>query len=101
MRRPPRTTLFPSATLFRSAGPAAVDGPAAGGAAVGRRAGRGDGDRRHHRRAVAQGVLSAASVPGIEAVVLTWDGEDWKSTRLNSSHANISNAVLCLKNKKN
>src|SRR5215203_2239244 len=65
IRRPPRSTLFPYTTLFRSAWP-----PAPGDAG-----GRGD-----------RGNL--ASRP------------DLKSTRLNSSHANISYAVFCLKKKK-
>src|SRR3712207_7591487 len=92
IRRPPRSTLFPYTTLFRSdvedpfrrharlllrALPAAQD---ASGAAGGLR-------RRPLRlRAALEGA--GAGVPA-----------DRKSTRLNSSHANISYAVFCLKKK--
>src|SRR5438445_2237869 len=66
IRRPPRSTLFPYTTLFRSRAAEAQE----------RRACRlGAGDR-------------------------TADHPDRKSTRLNSSHANISYAVFCLKKKK-
>src|SRR3712207_8323523 len=91
IRRPPRSTLFPYTTLFRSAAPqdqrlvvrVAVAGRAGVVADAGDR--RGCGRRqvdRHHE--------------GGRRV-------DRKSTRLNSSHANISYAVFCLKkkNKKN
>src|SRR5258707_6066466 len=99
IRRPPRSTLFPYTTLFRSSAgqlPAVHPGP--GGA--GRRGamaahlrllafGGGLGPRRHAERA--------------EHVCLQADAgqmaEDRKSTRLNSSHANISYAVFCLKKK--
>src|SRR3712207_7769623 len=98
IRRPPRSTLFPYTTLFRSdlherlpaltrvldleAGPAAIP------------------------REV---VLQAAAVAGRRAVaherprhvVPGAAAEDRKSTRLNSSHANISYAVFCLKKKTN
>src|SRR2546422_5254648 len=77
IRRPPRSTLFPYTTLFRSRLPRVHRGPAG---ARGRRpppgVGRGrDGDG--HR-----------------------NGVDRKSTRLNSSHGYISYAVFCLKKKK-
>src|SRR3712207_9327234 len=75
IRRPPRSTLFPYTTLFRSGGDAALR---RGRRAV-PRAGR-DRDLRRH---------------------LVLGREDRKSTRLNSSHANISYAVFCLKKKKN
>src|SRR5690349_22920420 len=78
IRRPPRSTLFPYTTLFRSgrtragfhrrAAPAGRAGPARRRPAVRR--------RRQHR------------------------GLDRKSTRLNSSHVEISYAVFCLKKKK-
>src|SRR3712207_8024552 len=87
IRRPPRSTLFPYTTLFRSrrrdrdlhrgAGRAAGGGARAGDGARRRRA---RGARRRPAR-----VLVAAG--------------DRKSTRLNSSHANISYAVFCLKKK--
>src|SRR3712207_7169465 len=80
IRRPPRSTLFPYTTLFRSP----VRRPAAA---------RGDRARAGH--AAQAHALRRADVgagPG--------DDPDRKSTRLNSSHANISYAVFCLKKKK-
>src|SRR5438270_10538678 len=70
IRRPPRSTLFPYTTLFRSVSPA--DREAARSAR-----GRGGLDRR--------GAVTRV---------------DRKSTRLNSSHSQISYAVFCLKKKK-
>src|SRR2546430_10121264 len=72
IRRPPRSTLFPYTTLFRSLGvELAGSGQRAEGAAA--------------------GELQA---------VLPRDERDRKSTRLNSSHSQISYAVFCLKKKK-
>src|SRR2546430_11796793 len=68
IRRPPRSTLFPYTTLFRSAK-------------------RG---RSETNTAYAQGGIAAVFGPQ----------EDRKSTRLNSSHSQISYAVFCLKKKK-
>src|SRR3712207_7526707 len=89
IRRPPRSTLFPYTTLFRSSSTQhCVDPqlPSALGLSDGRRGiARPGGVPRHHAtRAGAQPLL-----------------RDRKSTRLNSSHANISYAVFCLKKKKN
>src|SRR2546422_1367540 len=88
IRRPPRSTLFPYTTLFRSlgAGPwtAELEGQT-GGAASGVRQPAAD-SRRARKRAV-------ATARGIS-------GTDRKSTRLNSSHGYISYAVFCLKKKK-
>src|SRR3712207_7786820 len=81
IRRPPRSTLFPYTTLFRSgARPGACEGRGRAGPSRSPRSARGhaEGSRRRDR-----GV-----------------GVDRKSTRLNSSHANISYAVFCLKKKK-
>src|SRR5690242_20951272 len=92
IRRPPRSTLFPYTTLFRSTVGATVCGgvggtgdgggggkvDAVGGGATGVGAGSGGGD--------AAGADDAAG--------------DRKSTRLNSSHMSISYAVFCLKKKK-
>src|SRR3712207_8158668 len=79
IRRPPRSTLFPYTTLFRSA----LEGR---GVAWQRRLlGR---DPAAERALVVLGQLGALWVP-----------TDRKSTRLNSSHANISYAVFCLKKK--
>src|SRR3712207_8156506 len=76
IRRPPRSTLFPYTTLFRSA---------AGHLLV---------------RLVAPGGRPAGPAPGGGVDRRDPDGRDRKSTRLNSSHANISYAVFCLKKKK-
>src|SRR3712207_7979658 len=85
IRRPPRSTLFPYTTLFRS-GEVGAD--------------------------VEQVVLDPGQHPGdvlvepadgqrvAEVAVQLVDVGDRKSTRLNSSHANISYAVFCLKKKK-
>src|SRR2546427_7858720 len=78
IRRPPRSTLFPYTTLFRS--PALPAHTALGCLC------RCDGGGR-------------AAGPGVAAVVM-FAGPDRKSTRLNSSHSQISYAVFCLKKKK-
>src|SRR2546430_6974143 len=70
IRRPPRSTLFPYTTLFRSC----------------RR-------RRGPRRGCTRGTRPGVRVPRVQP--------DRKSTRLNSSHSQISYAVFCLKKKKN
>src|SRR3712207_6964660 len=94
IRRPPRSTLFPYTTLFRSAG-AGMESAArevAGDVLVGcRRQVLGDPDEADdtHGNGCRGGGLTA-----VEGSV------DRKSTRLNSSHANISYAVFCLKKKK-
>src|SRR2546430_17719931 len=76
IRRPPRSTLFPYTTLFRS------DGPYAGGIfSVERIA------EEHHAVQIGRTGKSVA--------------KDRKSTRLNSSHSQISYAVFCLKKKNN
>src|SRR3712207_7460973 len=84
IRRPPRSTLFPYTTLFRSA----VDGDAQAGRVALEAAGFGV---RFHFAADDE---TADSGERREA-----DAGDRKSTRLNSSHANISYAVFCLKKK--
>src|SRR3712207_7071897 len=84
IRRPPRSTLFPYTTLFRSPGPARAVEPDDVGARVG--------------QALA-GLLGARPLAHRPRRV-DRQGEDRKSTRLNSSHANISYAVFCLKKKK-
>src|SRR3712207_7428257 len=96
IRRPPRSTLFPYTTLFRSehrARPRRGDrDQGARGAAL-----RADRDRVGAGRAVGDGerqALRPASPAGLSS------SADRKSTRLNSSHANISYAVFCLKKKK-
>src|SRR5438445_10754470 len=66
IRRPPRSTLFPYTTLFRST----------------------------------WCPLCKALEPSLKAAHVKYGDKDRKSTRLNSSHANISYAVFCLKKKK-
>src|SRR2546429_4172191 len=89
IRRPPRSTLFPYTTLFRSQHD--------------RRAFSNPAQRATHLR------LFFAWLPKIlqDAPGIRWDelpsqamGQDRKSTRLNSSHGYISYAVFCLKKKK-
>src|SRR3712207_7131369 len=101
IRRPPRSTLFPYTTLFRSrrdpqrrargAVPAALHdaGAAAGEGGMNRWQLVWHGVTYYWRThlAVVLGVATAVAVLG---------GADRKSTRLNSSHANISYAVFCL-----
>src|SRR5947199_8132260 len=87
IRRPPRSTLFPYTTLFRSAVRKAHPRRLPGGAELGdhpAQAGALPGSVRRVRSG-AHGVLRP---------------EDRKSTRLNSSHLGISYAVFCLKKKK-
>src|SRR3712207_8562715 len=80
IRRPPRSTLFPYTTLFRS-----VLGALAWLAVL---------------AAVCVRVLAAGRSPQAMALPARYPAVDRKSTRLNSSHANISYAVFCLKKKK-
>src|SRR5256885_3906831 len=84
IRRPPRSTLFPYTTLFRS-----------------------DDSRHRHARIVSVPRLGGPGLqhPGLDghvaaARIAVPDCEDRKSTRLNSSHLVISYAVFCLKKKK-
>src|SRR3712207_8535894 len=94
IRRPPRSTLFPYTTLFRSRGRRAVRRARRAGAE------RDLGAARARHRAGRGGLGPHArgrpevDLPGREV------RRDRKSTRLNSSHANISYAVFCLKKKK-
>src|SRR3712207_8177042 len=84
IRRPPRSTLFPYTTLFRSS--------------------RAGGDGRERLGPVLEPEELRPELPGRRQLHLPRPlhrrrGEDRKSTRLNSSHANISYAVFCLKKK--
>src|SRR3712207_7647330 len=94
IRRPPRSTLFPYTTLFRSL--------------------KGNVHRKligrlnlealaQVDRARAEGEIRAllSELLAGEATPLSMSERDRKSTRLNSRHANISYAVFCLKKKKN
>src|SRR3712207_7588707 len=94
IRRPPRSTLFPYTTLFRSLYFYAV------GYLSGRRTGR---VGRGSWAGAASGLAFGVAVCAHMLVVAFTEGvsqTDRKSTRLNSSHANISYAVFCLKKKK-
>src|SRR3712207_8905524 len=91
MRRPPRSTLLPYTTLFRSYRVRLGD---AGELAAGLPHLLGFRPRESL-------VLVSLAGPNGARVGLTVRAEDRKSTRLNSSHANISYAVFCLKKKKN
>src|SRR3712207_8495405 len=93
IRRPPRSTLFPYTTLFRSVPASEVTKATEIVDQVGREMAQ---DQTWAGR-----VLEPPRVDRVEA--LTGAGatlKDRKSTRLNSSHANISYAVFCLKKKK-
>src|SRR3712207_8263347 len=94
IRRPPRSTLFPYTTLFRSLGGTRVSSLLLS---------RVIGQPLLCDVATARAVL--AFLGGSDGIVsLIDEGHeigDRKSTRLNSSHANISYAVFCLKKKKN
>src|SRR5258707_8617360 len=79
IRRPPRSTLFPYTTLFRSAQ-------------------RSFGEWISHT--ISGNYHSCAVIKGEKAPDIANLHSDRKSTRLNSSHANISYAVFCLKKKK-
>src|SRR3712207_8039461 len=91
IRRPPRSTLFPYTTLFRSGPYFFYTYPGMGEALWSVRPNfqTGAGDPNATLR---------ADLPDVDADAA--QGLDRKSTRLNSSHANISYAVFCLKNKK-
>src|SRR3712207_7935812 len=98
IRRPPRSTLFPYTTLFRSirARLANTAFPLEYHAEVFERTAAGEIGLG---RIVAFGIGAAiAAFLLLQAAFRSW--RDRKSTRLNSSHANISYAVFCLKKKK-
>src|SRR5689334_23703565 len=85
--RPPRSTLFPYTTLFRSFQPC-------------RAKGRGRGTARRLHQAVRRvGQPQICAWWGQRRVKRKAAREDRKSTRLNSSHSSISYAVFCLKKK--
>src|SRR3712207_8359902 len=101
LRRPPRSTLVPYTTLFRSANPQLAREPL-GRQLVARPRAHGDGraavERGHeHVGAVVACGLRPKQVDHRTEILVERDlhGQDRKSTRLNSSHANISYAVFC------
>src|SRR5689334_23764843 len=83
IRRPPRSTLFPYTTLFRSHG------------------GQGVEHRGVVQRVMGLDVAQLAHVRRRRLAGVQDETQDRKSTRLNSSHSSISYAVFCLKKKKN
>src|SRR3712207_7858444 len=87
IRRPPRSTLFPYTTLFRSR----------------QLTGRGEGGLVQTAGAELQPQVRGRDLVERRQPPVGADraAQDRKSTRLNSSHANISYAVFCLKKKKN
>src|SRR3712207_7345889 len=89
IRRPPRSTLFPYTTLFRSGRSARRNALPQGAV----------GDHLGHRLAAVE--LDDGRGVGRGHEVGQAQAGDRKSTRLNSSHANISYAVFCLKKKNN
>src|SRR3712207_7129796 len=89
IRRPPRSTLFPYTTLFRSF----LDNVGVGYLSMDRAAATLSGGEAQRIRLATQ---IGSSLVGVLYIL----DEDRKSTRLNSSHANISYAVFCLKKKK-
>src|SRR3712207_8633864 len=97
IRRPPRSTLFPYTTLFRSADAfagAVVDRDEDARLALGQGDGLGHVGAPHDvHRGGGDGAVVRAPLRAADAV------RDRKSTRLNSSHANISYAVFCFKKK--
>src|SRR2546422_7173586 len=92
IRRPPRSTLFPYTTLFRSGRPEEVDADSGDEMAAGHRL-----DDAAHLAFESERGLVAGQVDGQHQSRARGDR---KSTRLNSSHGYISYAVFCLKKKK-
>src|SRR5690349_23775616 len=90
IRRPPRSTLFPYTTLFRSGRDGIRGGPG----------GRRGPDSRSPERHVPDQAEDRGDRPGNDRHPRHGLAEDRKSTRLNSSHVEISYAVFCLKKKK-
>src|SRR5690242_21190603 len=94
LRRPPRSTLFPYTTLFRSV-------------EIVRNEYRDvkekfDHVQKEYQKVETEKKTTEAVVRGIaEGIVVVNQKGDRKSTRLNSSHMSISYAVFCLKKKKN
>src|SRR2546427_2269434 len=82
IRRPPRSTLFPYTTLFRSLGVRITL------------------DAAEAARVLREACITFLFAPNFHPAI-KHAGRDRKSTRLNSSHSQISYAVFCLKKKKN
>src|SRR2546430_5802471 len=99
IRRPPRSTLFPYTTLFRS--PYAPLGRSMLTGTVHGKADVPEGDRRlQHPRFQGENLdRNVQLVSRLESIAREKKCTDRKSTRLNSSHSQISYAVFCLKKK--
>src|SRR2546430_7791869 len=96
IRRPPRSTLFPYTTLFRSLW--------VGPLALGQNAATGKPAPTKTEPAITQSAAPTKTQELASKASVRVDPEkeaDRKSTRLNSSHSQISYAVFCLKKKKN
>src|SRR3712207_8045578 len=94
IRRPPRSTLFPYTTLFRSSGKFI--------SALRSVASEMTMEEMHEKRGTYVERVKDAAAEALDQNGLQLESvADRKSTRLNSSHANISYAVFCLKKKKN
>src|SRR3712207_8762508 len=91
IRRPPRSTLFPYTTLFRSAFTSGTTGVPKGCVQFHRDILAPCDSFARHLIGMKPGDIALTSAP------LAFTFGDRKSTRLNSSHANISYAVFCLK----
>src|SRR2546430_9923622 len=87
IRRPPRSTLFPYTTLFRSEGVRLLTDVLAGDLEI------------VCARSVREALQRLTAHGPFQYVVCNVSFEDRKSTRLNSSHSQISYAVFCLKKK--
>src|SRR3712207_6952207 len=92
IRRPPRSTLFPYTTLFRSMKNEEIN-----------RADVAVSFQKSVVDVLVDNVIKACKLRNVDKIAIAGGvaSKDRKSTRLNSSHANISYAVFCLKKKKN
>src|SRR2546427_7843768 len=98
IRRPPRSTLFPYTTLFRSVSDRLGRLAQIGVVRIARRLGD-EGDHLTRHRGARQRVLKRL-LDHVAHPARRRRSADRKSTRLNSSHSQISYAVFCLKKKK-
>src|SRR2546430_10786021 len=94
IRRPPRSTLFPYTTLFRSVRQSGRDRPAARESPA-----RCSSPAYSYRRRQGPFLLSEPVSDPVSDFSVEESHPDRKSTRLNSSHSQISYAVFCLKKK--
>src|SRR3712207_7766905 len=99
IRRPPRSTLFPYTTLFRSLYLGHEDVLLARRKEADRQEERGRNAPGKEQESQEQDGPTVKKTPAQQRGVVPDERADRKSTRLNSSHANISYAVFCLKKK--